>query len=115
MYYCENCHLLSEEPICDYCGSSDLRQPQADDFCYLTTRTTPWYEILLDVLYDNGIPWVVKPLRPSAVTIYLGTSSELNEIFVPYEKLERAKELEKSIFSEEAMVEDIITDCTELP
>ena len=110
MYYCENCHLLSEEPVCGFCYSRKLRAPAAGDFCYLSTRETPWYDILLDVLYDNGIPWVVKPVRPSAVTIYLGTSSDLNEIFVPYEKLERAKELENSIFSEEAMVEDIITE-----
>ena len=106
MYYCENCHLLSEEPICDYCGSSDLRQPQADDFCYLTTRTTPWYEILLDVLYDNGIPWVVRPVRPTAVTVYLGMAAERNEIFVPFSKLEQARELEASVFQADTVVEE---------
>lgn len=106
MYYCENCHLLSEDPMCGFCYSKNLRQPKPDDFCYLSTRPTPWYEMLLDVLYDNGIPWVVKPLRPSAVTIYLGTGAEMNEIFVPFSRLEQARELEQSIFSEEAIVEE---------
>ena len=106
MFYCENCHLLSEEPICDYCGSADLRQPEAGDFCYLTTQKTPWYEILLDVLYDNGIAWVVKPVRPSAVTVYFGISSEINEIFVPFARLEQARELEKSVFQADEIVEE---------
>ena len=46
MYYCENCHLLCEWPVCGYCGTRPLREPRADDYCFLSSRNEPWAQML---------------------------------------------------------------------
>ena len=55
MYYCENCHLVCEGPVCPYCGSTSLRAPKGGDFCYLSTMVSPWGEAMQELLKEAGI------------------------------------------------------------
>ena len=96
MYYCENCHLLSDEPICGYCGASPLRAPRGEDYCFLTSLSAPWDSALTELLSDEEIAAVRLP-RNQIPTAYSNEMFQKTEIFVPYAALERAKELTKNL------------------
>lgn len=62
MYYCENCHLLCEWPVCGYCGTRPLREPRADDYCFLSSRNEPWAQMLAELLQEERIAVVTRPV-----------------------------------------------------
>lgn len=100
MYYCEHCHALSETQVCPYCGQSGLFAPRSDDYCYLTTRETCFAEMLEEVLRDQGIRFVSRPVRAAAHTIHMGSGGESHEIFVRYGQYDAACALTDELFSE---------------
>ena len=63
MYYCENCHLLAQGPVCPYCGSTPLREPKDGDYCYLATMMSPWGEAMQELLKDAGISCLARQAR----------------------------------------------------
>ncbi len=99
MYYCENCLLLNEEPVCDYCGGTHLRAPRDDDYCYLATRFSPWDEALCELLRDSGIEAVMRPSGglQSFKQFYFGQTQRQQDIFVPYTALETARGLSRAL------------------
>ena len=98
MYYCENCHLLCEWPVCGYCGTRPLREPRADDYCFLSSRNEPWAQMLAELLQEERIAVVTRPV-PQRGFGYSGERSAYTELFVPFPELERAKELERALLS----------------
>ena len=100
MYYCENCHLLCEWPVCGYCGTRPLREPRADDYCFLSSRNEPWAQMLAELLQEERIAVVTRPV-PQRGFGYSGERSAYTELFVPFPELERAKELERALLTSE--------------
>ena len=96
MYYCENCHLLSDGSVCGYCGASPLRAPRGEDYCFLTSLSAPWDSALAELLSDEEIAAVSLP-RNQIPTAYSNEMLQKTEIFVPYAALERAKELTENL------------------
>lgn len=96
MYYCENCHLLSDGSVCGYCGASPLRAPRGEDYCFLTSLSAPWDSALTELLSDEEIAAVSLP-RNQIPTAYSNEMFQKTEIFVPYAALKRAKELTENL------------------
>lgn len=115
MYYCENCHLLCEWPVCGYCGTRPLREPRADDYCFLSSRNEPWAQMLAELLQEERIAVVTRPV-PQRGFGYSGERSAYTELFVPFPELERAKELERALLtSEPSFPEDEEEHASEAP
>jgi len=101
--YCENCCILFEGTVCPVCGSRDVRLPNSHDYCFLTKKEALWAEILEDVLQQNRVPVVNRTGRSAAMVL---RSNPLNQeilFYVPYGWLERARELERSLFDAEVL------------
>ena len=106
MYYCENCHLVCEGPVCPYCGSTLQRAPKAEDYCYLTTIGSPWGEVMQELLKDAQIPCLARPARSVLYSVYFGQTHGELELFVPWEDLEQAASLQKSLLTSELTEEE---------
>lgn len=104
--YCANCNLLTDASRCPACDSRRLRLPNSQDYCFLVKKDILWAEILEDVLKQNRIPVVTRMAHSTAVLL---RSNPLNQevlFYVPYGWLERAKELEQSLFDAEVLEPD---------
>lgn len=99
MHYCQKCHLLCTEQRCPKCGNKFLRQPTESDYVFLVEKEYPWSEMLEQALKDEGIAVVTNDAVVGAwITTRLGPRFERSQLFVPYEKLEQAKELVHGLF-----------------
>ena len=101
MYYCENCHLLAQGPVCPYCGSTPLREPKDADYCYLATMASPWGEAMQELLKDAGISCLARQARSVLYSVAFGQTHAEFELFVPWEDLEQAAALQKSLLTSE--------------
>lgn len=106
MYYCGNCHLVCEGQVCPYCGSTPLRAPKDGDYCYLTTMVSPWGEAMQELLKDAQIPCLARPARSVLYSVYFGQTHGELELFVPWEDLEQAAALQKSLLTSELAEDD---------
>ena len=102
MYYCENCHLVCEGPVCPYCGSTSLRAPKGGDFCYLSTMVSPWGEAMQELLKEAGIRCLTRQARSVLYSVAFGQNHAELELFVPWEDLEQAASLQKSLLTSDA-------------
>ncbi len=84
MYYCENCHLVCEGPVCPYCGSTSLRAPKGGDFCYLSTMVSPWGEAMQELLKEAGIRCLTRQARSVLYSVAFGQNHAELELFVPW-------------------------------
>ncbi len=99
MKYCEKCHTLWTDSRCPKCGNKFLRQPEGSDYVFLTEKEYPWSEVLEQALKDEGIAVVINDAVVGAwITTRLGARFERSQLFVPYENLEQAEELTRSLF-----------------
>ena len=101
MYYCDNCHLVCEGPVCPYCATSLLRAPKDGDFCYLGTMVSPWGEAMQELLKDAGIKCLARQARSVLYSVAFGQTHAELELFVPWEDLEQAASLQKSLLESE--------------
>ena len=101
MHYCENCHLICEGSVCPYCGTTPLRAPERSDYCYLATMTSPWGEALQEMLQDAGVPCLTRQARSVLYSVAFGQTHAELELFVPFEHLEQAVSLQKSLLASE--------------
>lgn len=97
MHYCENCHLVFPGIECPNCHSAYVRLPEPEDYCMLDTLDSPWFEMLQDLLKDNGIPCVVSPAKANTMSLYFGQSRAVSSLYVPYSRLEEAQQLQKAL------------------
>ena len=100
MKYCENCALLSEYDHCRRCGSTKLREPAPDDYCFLTERSMMWADALRELLSDNHIESVYKPVLGAGLSAQLGSALERCRVYVPYARFEDARELCDDFFAQ---------------
>ena len=108
--YCANCNLLTTAFACPRCGSNDLRVPSSRDYCFLCKQDALWAEMLEDVLTQYRIPVVTRTGRSAAMVL---RSNPLNQevlFYVPYGWLERAKELEQSLFEAEVLEPEFLEE-----
>lgn len=101
MYYCEKCMLLSEGPRCARCGGKKLRAPGAGDFCFLDERGQMWAGMLCDVLEQGGIPCVQRSVLGAGVAMRVGANLERVRVYVPFERLDEARELVGALFRQD--------------
>lgn len=92
LYYCESCHMLSEQDCCKSCGKKNLRNPNRTDFCFLTEVNSMFGEMFKRILEEEKIPYSDIP-SGSGVRSYFGQKLENLKIFITYEFFYIAKEL----------------------
>ncbi len=114
MYYCENCHLICEGPVCPYCGKTPLRAPENGDFCYLSTMVSPWGEAMQELLKGAGIRCLARQARSVLYSVAFGQNHAELELFVPWEDLEQAASLQKSLLTSK-LVEEETPDSPDKP
>ena len=113
MNYCEKCRILFEDSTCPRCGNRFVSAPAAYDYVFLTEKEYPWSEVLEQALKDAGIAVVTNDAVVGAwITTRLGAAFERSQLFVPYENLEQAVELTRSLFDAPEFV-DFETEETE--
>lgn len=96
MLYCENCQVLSRDgKTCPMCGTDQLRPVRAEDPVLLVTVGQEDAERASAAFQDAAIPCLVRAMGVgSALTVFTGKSHcEENQIFVPYEEVEHAREV----------------------
>lgn len=93
--YCERCNLLVHGMACPVCGRKVEREPQADDYCYLTEKEAIWAGTLSEIFENNNIPYVTKNTLGAGMTAKLGAAMERVQFFVPYSRYKEAQELEQ--------------------
>lgn len=99
--YCESCQTLFEERRCPECHRHTVREPRAEDPCFLAEKDTIWGEMLADVLRQNGIPYSIKRTLGAGLAMSVGAMLERYRFFVPYEDLPRAQALVDELFGAE--------------
>ena len=70
------------------------------EIVFLIEKEEMWGKMLLDVLHDNNIPAIGKPVFGFAVTINAGKPERLR-IYVPSQFFEKASELAKELFPQD--------------
>ena len=101
MLYCEKCMMLNEGPRCVRCDGKRLREVKIGDFCFLDEQTQMWAEMLCDVLEKNGIPCFSRSVLGAGLAMAVGANMDRQRVFVPYEKLDEAKEIDSELFAGE--------------
>jgi len=96
--YCKKCCIVFEADTCPVCGNKDLREPAAEDWCYLAEKDVVWGGMLEDVLRQKAIPVFVRRRLGAGMTLKIGQSMERVIMYVPYSCLARARELEEELF-----------------
>jgi len=104
--FCPTCGTLTDAARCPACGSRELRPPREGDFCLLTEKAILWAGMLSDVLTQNDIPFTTKNLLGAGLTAKIGLGGERTRFYVPYGHYQAARDLEQSLFSDEAAAEE---------
>lgn len=98
--YCEKCLMISDAQKCPCCGTSNLRKPQPDDYCFLIEKEYFWSEMLADVFEQNKIFFYKKPKLGAGMAVRVGMALESYKFYVSYSCLEMARELVEQLFHE---------------
>lgn len=99
--YCEACCIPFEGDACPACGSRRVRQPAADDLCFLTEQSQIWSDMLADVLRQHGIAFLMKGRRGAGLALKTGPMFEMNRFYVHYGRRGEALDLVRQLFGEE--------------
>ena len=97
---CERCRSVIDTEPCPVCGGMEIRPPEAEDLCRLTTLDGPRTEILSDTLERAGIPFRLV----SATNRY----HLYRTFFVPYEHFDDAFNIDRELWrTPEPMADDL--------
>lgn len=97
--YCPNCNLLIEAVRCPVCGSRNIRQPYADDYCFLLEKNAVWADTFGQLLEQNGIPYTTQNTSGAALVLKKGLAQTMVRFYVPYVHYQTALELDQGFFS----------------
>ncbi len=101
MKYCPKCMTLCEEK-CRLCGSKKVVEPDDCSPVYLISQNFVFIGAIEDLLKDHGIPCLRHSRHAeAALSVTLGHVQEMWDFYVPYGKLDEAKELMDMLFSED--------------
>lgn len=89
MLYCEKCHTLSKEIICSKCGNNELREPNAEDFCFLVCVNDYLGKMFIQSCKNEGIELTYKPVG-NGVRSYWALSLGNYELYVQYAHYNKA-------------------------
>lgn len=103
MMYCEHCNRLIETSTekCPSCGNRSLRQPNAEDYCFLMEQEPMWGEMLADVLKQNGIAFVIQKELGGGLADRVGPILERYYLYVKFGQLDEARNLAAELFPAE--------------
>ena len=104
--YCENCQLILEGDVCPLCGSRRVREPAAEDVCFLIEKDQLFGDMLADVLKQEKIPFLQRGRLGAALAMRTGGLLESQRFFVRYDDLPRARAVTEELFSADAIVDD---------
>lgn len=76
-----------------------------NDFVILTEKEEMWAKMLMEVLGDNGVTCISKPVFGAGFAMRTGTVERLI-LYVARDKIPVAKELMEQLFSESSIIED---------
>ncbi len=105
--YCEKCNRIIEADRCPVCKSRKIREPKANDPCYLTEQDYLSSGILEDMLKQNNIPYLKKDVMGAGMAIKVGPMLERSRFYVPFEQLSCATEMMEDLFSEAEEAENV--------
>ena len=77
----------------------------AAEFEFLVEKEAMWAEMLMQVLENNGIPCVSRPVYGAGFTMRTGVQERL-QLFVPAEALPQAQDLMQILFSPDSIMEE---------
>ena len=97
--YCSNCHILVYDNSCPVCGRKGLRQPDAEDYCFLSEFDPVWSGVFEDVLSQNAVPYLTENALGSGLAARMGNMLESVRFYIRYAHYHRGKELEQELFS----------------
>jgi len=98
MLYCEKCLSLRNESKCPECKGK-LRPVTDGDFCFLVEKEVMWAQMIRDLLKDNGIDSVYRPVLGAGLSMYSGPSLDRHRLYVPYALLPQAQEILETFFA----------------
>ena len=81
MNYCEKCHNLCEESVCNLCGNKKIRPACDSDFCFLVETEQTNGEMLCDIFKQEDIKYALIPTG-NGVRSNFGLDLENYEIYV---------------------------------
>ena len=93
--YCPHCRILTV----NVCLSRAVREPERGDWCFLAEKEKPWDGALTEILSQNGVPFLTESVLGAGLSARLGSSFERVRVYVPWERYETARELERGFFS----------------
>lgn len=97
--YCPNCNVLLSGNHCPVCGNKNLREPCANDYCFLTEKELIWAGALEDILKQNDIPYVTRNVLGAGLAAKMGPAQERTRFYVPFIHHTSALVLEQEFFS----------------
>lgn len=97
--YCENCMKIVEGPICPACRNRKLREVEPGDFCLVAEVHYMQAEMLKELYRDNDIPCTDRSVLGAGITVKLGVNVGYTRLYVPYDRLDLAKELYDAYFN----------------
>ena len=97
--FCEKCNRIIEADPCPVCKSRRIREPKANDPCYLTEQDYISSGILEDMLKQSNIPYLKKDVMGAGMAIKVGPMLERSRFYVPFEHLSGATAVMKDLFS----------------
>lgn len=103
--YCEKCHMVCENSFCPDCGSTDLRQANAQDICLLTVMDSMFGEMLADVLREHKVPFERRTARKVGIGAFMGSLFERCYFYVPFAHYAQASDLLTAFFQSNEDVE----------
>ena len=96
---CEKCRQLVETEQCPYCGSTETREPESGDPCYLAKTDGPGTAVLSGMLEKKGIPFRTR-------TIHTGKYNLYHIFYVPYGRADDAWQVMHEIWGDDEPVTD---------
>ncbi len=97
--YCENCMRLVDTPVCPRCRNRKLKEPEPGDFCLVAEVPYMQAGMLKELFSDNDIPCTDRSVLGAGITVKLGVNVGLTRLYVPYDRLDAAKELYDAFFN----------------
>lgn len=100
MMYCEHCQKLFAGDVCPDCQEKG-REPEETDVCFLTERSHPWSDMLVDVLKQADIPCLRQGSLGAGMMMMAGAFLDMESLYVLYRHLEKAREIMNGMLGEE--------------
>lgn len=103
--YCEDCMKLVDGAVCPRCRNRKLREVEPGDFCQVADVHYMQAEMLKELFRDNDIPCTERSALGAGITVNLGVNVGTVRLYVPYDRLDFAKELYDVYFNSPAAPE----------